>query len=158
MRIEKVEPSGRPVIWTSLKLGPDLTGHPSGSTFPILTMTQWKILFVFPQLGRYVWTRRIQFLLQNVHVVSFSDNDDVICCFVSRSKDYLLCNISIFLFNACTERLGGWLYKCGCEVNFSILMSTMRKNSFFRSLRACTPTPFFLHNHLQYARSAFLTI
>ena len=46
MRIGKVEPSGRPVIWTSLKLGPDLTGHPSGSTFPILTMTPWKILFV----------------------------------------------------------------------------------------------------------------
>ena len=47
MRIGKVEPSGRPVIWTSLKLGPDLTGHPSGSTFPILTMTPWKILFIF---------------------------------------------------------------------------------------------------------------
>ena len=46
MRIGKVEPSGRPVIWTSLKLGPDLTGNPSGSTFPILTMTPWKILFV----------------------------------------------------------------------------------------------------------------
>ena len=45
-RIGKVEPSGRPVIWTSLKLGPDLTGHPSGSTFPIFTMTPWKILFI----------------------------------------------------------------------------------------------------------------
>ena len=46
VRIRKVEPSGRPVIWTSLKLGPDLTGHPSCSTLPILTMTPWKILFV----------------------------------------------------------------------------------------------------------------
>ena len=47
VRIGKVELSGRPVIWTSLKLGPDQTGHPSGSTFPILTMTPWKILFIF---------------------------------------------------------------------------------------------------------------
>ena len=52
MRIGKVEPSGRPVIWSSLKLGPDLTGHPSGSTFPILTMTLWKILF-FYTVSRY---------------------------------------------------------------------------------------------------------
>ena len=43
--------------------------------------------FVFRQLGSYTCTRRIQFLLQNIHVVSFSDNDDVICCFVSMSKD-----------------------------------------------------------------------
>ena len=26
VRMGKVEPSGRPVIWTLLKLGPDLTG------------------------------------------------------------------------------------------------------------------------------------
>ena len=34
--IGKVGPSRRPVIWTSLQLGPDLTGRPLGSTFPIL--------------------------------------------------------------------------------------------------------------------------
>ena len=43
--------------------------------------------FVFSQLSRYVCTRRIQFPLQNIHVVSFSDNDDIIGCFVGRSKD-----------------------------------------------------------------------
>ena len=95
--------------------------------------------FVFCHLSRCVSTRRIQFPLQNIHEVSFSDNDDVICCFVSRSKD-LLCNLSIFFFSVFTERLGGCLYKCWCIVKFSILMSTTRKNSFFQSLRACTPT------------------
>ena len=166
-------------------------------------MTQKK--FVFRQLSRYICTRWIQFLLQNFHVVSFSDNDDVVCCFVGRGKEkrkrsdsalwqkplhrqknpksnvttqrtppktsitqrlrtdlgrsagvtiatqlvwlnrftgYLLCNFSIFFFSAFTERLGGCLYKCGCVVKFSILMSTIRKNSSFQSLiRACTPTP-----------------
>ena len=46
--------------------------------------------FVFCQLSRYVCTRKIQFLLQNIHIVSFSDDDDVICCFVSRSKDMFI--------------------------------------------------------------------
>ena len=73
-------------------------------------------------------------------LVSFSDNDDVICCFVF------------------TERLGGCLYKCGCVVKFSILMSRMRKNSFSKSLRACTPTPSFFLHRLQYVWSAFSTI
>ena len=40
----------------------------------------------FRQLSRYVCTRRIQFPLQYIHVVSFSDNDGVICCFFSRRK------------------------------------------------------------------------
>ena len=58
----------------------------------------------------------------------------------------------------CLVRVSIWrkrsLYKCGCVVNFSILMSTMRKRSFFQSLRACTPTPSFLHHRLQYVWSA----
>ena len=37
-------------------------------------------------------------------------------------------------------------------------MSTIRKNSFFRSLRACTPTPSFLHHRLQWVWSASSTI
>ena len=52
MRKGKVGISGRHVFVTSLKLGPDLTGHPSGSTFPILTMTPWKIIFM---LGKNAW-------------------------------------------------------------------------------------------------------
>ena len=32
--------------------------------------------------------------------------------------------------NDLTERLGGCLYKCGCLVKLSILMSMMRKNHF----------------------------
>ena len=44
--------------------------------------------FVFYQLSRYVCTRRVQFPLQNIHVVSFSDNDGGVGCFVSRSKDF----------------------------------------------------------------------
>ena len=56
------------------------------------------------------------------------------------AKTYLRCNFSIFFFNDLTERLGGCLYKCGCLVKLSILMSMTRKNSFFQSLRACTPT------------------
>ena len=52
-------------------------------------MTQKK--FVFRQLSRYICTRRIQFLLQNFHVVSFSDNDDVVCFALSAgAKTYLL--------------------------------------------------------------------
>ena len=43
--------------------------------------------FVFCQLSRYVCTRRIQFLLQDINVILLSNNDDVISCFVSRSKD-----------------------------------------------------------------------
>ena len=56
------------------------------------------------------------------------------------AKTYIRCNFSIFFFNDLTERLGGCLYKCGCLVKLSILMSMTRKNSFFQSLRACTPT------------------
>ena len=47
-----------------------------------------------------------------------------------RTKTYLLCNFSIFLFSAFTKRLVGCFYKCGCVVKFSILMSTMRKIHF----------------------------
>ena len=73
--------------------------------------------FVFLQLSRYVCTRRIQFRLQNIHVVSFLDNVDVVCCFVSKSKDVftVLSLHSISLFSAFTERLTGRLYKCGCD-------------------------------------------
>ena len=42
---------------------------------------------VFRQLGRNMCTRRIQFPFQNLHVVSFSNNDHVIRCFIGRSKD-----------------------------------------------------------------------
>ena len=48
-------------------------------------MTQKKV--VFRQLSRYIFTRRMQFLLQNFHVVSFSDNGDVVCCFAGRGKE-----------------------------------------------------------------------
>ena len=50
-----------------------------------IDMTQKKL--VFRQLSRYICARRIQFLLQNIHEGSFSDNDDVICCYVGRGKD-----------------------------------------------------------------------
>ena len=56
------------------------------------------------------------------------------------ANTYLRCNFCIFFFNDLTERLGGCLYKCGCLVKLSILMSMMRENSFFQSLRACTPS------------------
>ena len=56
------------------------------------------------------------------------------------AKTYLLWSFSIFLFHDFTERLVGCLYKCGCLVKFSIRMSIIRRNSFFQSLRACTPT------------------
>ena len=43
---------------------------------------------VFCQLSRYVCTRRIQspFKTSMYIVVSFSDNDDVICCFYTEQK------------------------------------------------------------------------
>ena len=74
------------------------------------------------------------------------------------AKTYIRCNFSIFFFNDLTERLGGWLYKCGCFVKLSILMSMTRKNSFFQSLRACTPTLSFLDQRLQYVWIASSTI
>ena len=61
--------------------------------------------FVFCQLSRYVCTRRIQFLLQDINVILLSNNDDVICCFVSRSKDIFTVQSLHFLFSAFTERL-----------------------------------------------------
>ena len=86
-------------------------------------MTQKK--FVFRQLSRYICTRRIQFLLQNFHVVSFFQIMMTLFAALSAGANtYLLCNFSIFLFRVFTERLGGCLYKCGCVVKFSILMST----------------------------------
>ena len=54
------------------------------------------------------------------------------------AKTYLRCNFSIFFFSDLTERLDGCLYKCGCSVKLSILMSMIRKNSCFQSLRECT--------------------
>ena len=82
--------------------------------------------------SRYVCTRRVQFTFRNIQLqeVSFSNNGDVICCFIDRSKEYLLCNFSIFLFNDFTERLVGSLYKCWCLVKLSILILMMCKKSF----------------------------
>ena len=57
-------------------------------------MTQKK--FVFRQLSRYICTRRIQLLLLNIHVVSFSDNDDVIC---QQGKRHIYCVIFPFSFS-----------------------------------------------------------
>ena len=57
-------------------------------------MTQKK--FVFRQLSRYICTRRIQFLIQNIDVVSFSDNVDVFANLSAGVKTYLQCNFSIF--------------------------------------------------------------
>ena len=74
------------------------------------------------------------------------------------TKTYLRWYLSIYLFSTFTEQLGGCLFKCWCIVKFSNLMSTIRKNSFFQSLRACTPTPSFLHHRLQYVWSASSTI
>ena len=74
------------------------------------------------------------------------------------TKTYLRCDFSIFFINDLTERLDGCLYKYGCFVTLSILMSMIRKNSLFQSLRACTPTPSFLDQRLQYVWSASSTI
>ena len=56
----------------------------------------------FCQLSRYmyIYTRRIQFTLQGLHVVglSFSDNDDVTCCFIGRSKDIFTVQFINFSF------------------------------------------------------------
>ena len=74
------------------------------------------------------------------------------------AKTHVRCNFSIFFFNDFTERLDGCLNKCGCFVKLSILMSIIRKNSFFQPLRACTPTPSFFDQRLQYDWSASSTI
>ena len=56
VRIGKVVPSGRLVIWTSLKLSPDLMGLPSGSTFRILTNDPVKDpLHVLPGKLSLIW-------------------------------------------------------------------------------------------------------
>ena len=56
MIIGKVEPSGKPVVWTSLKLCPDLTGLLSSSTFPILTMPSVKCSFYLHLIDRDINT------------------------------------------------------------------------------------------------------
>ena len=54
--------------------------------------------FVFSQISWYICTRRIQFTLQNLHVVFFSNNDDVICCFIGRGKDVFTVKFLHFSF------------------------------------------------------------
>ena len=66
--------------------------------------------FVFLPLSRYVCTRRIQFPLQNIHAVSFSHNDDIICCFFSRER-HIYCVISLFLCSV-PERLNDYVTVC----------------------------------------------
>ena len=119
--------------------------------------------FVFRQLIRYIYvcTRRIQFPLQNIQVVSFSDNDDIICCIVSRGR-HIYCVISLFSCSV-PERLGDCLYKCGCVLKVSILTSTMRKNAFFQLLRACTqkqnhPSCSMPHALIKTTYNAYLSI
>ena len=46
--------------------------------------------FVFRQFSRYICTRRIQFTLQNLHVVFFSNNYDVFAALSAGAKTYLL--------------------------------------------------------------------
>ena len=62
--------------------------------------------FVFRHISRYICTRRIQFILQNLRVVSFSNNDDVICCFFGRGKDIftvilILDSVKCLLYTCC---------------------------------------------------------
>ena len=106
--------------------------------------------FVFRQISRYICTRRIQFT-KNIHVVFFFQIMKTLFAALSAGQRRIYCEVSpFFLFNDFTERLVGCLYKCGCLVNVSIRMSIIRKNSFFQSLRAWTPTFSFLHHRLQY--------
>ena len=42
---------------------------------------------VFCQLSRYICSRSIQCIFQNIHTGNFSNGDGVICYFVSRNKD-----------------------------------------------------------------------
>ena len=114
--------------------------------------------FVFRQFSRYICARRIQFTLQNLHVVSLQIMMTLFAALSAGAKTYLLWSFSIFLFKDFAERLVGCLYKCGCLVKFSMQMSIIRKNSFFQLLRACTPTFSFLHHRLQYDWSASSTI
>ena len=110
--------------------------------------------------SRYVCTRRVQFTFRNIQLqeVSFSNNDDFICGFIDRNKEYLLCNFSIFLFNDFTERLVGSLYKCGCLVKFSILILMMCKNSLLPVVKGMHSDAFRFHHRLQYVWSASATI
>ena len=79
--------------------------------------------FVFCQLSRYLCTRRIQFPLQNIHVVSFFQIMMTLFAALSAgAKTYLLRNLSVFLFSAFTIQLGDCLYQFGCIVKFSILI------------------------------------
>ena len=55
--------------------------------------------FVFRQISRYICTRRIQFTLQNLHIVFISNNDDVICCFIGRGKDVVTVKFFPFFFS-----------------------------------------------------------
>ena len=48
--------------------------------------------FVFRQLSRYICTRRIQFTLQNLHVVSFSNNGQLPRAASSESEIYKMKN------------------------------------------------------------------
>ena len=114
--------------------------------------------FVFRQISRNICTRRIQFTLQNLHVVFFQIMMTLFAALSAGAKTYLLWSFSIFLLNDFTERLVGCWYKCGCLVKFSIWMSNIRKNAFFKSLRACTPTFSFVHQRLEYDWSASSTI
>ena len=49
-------------------------------------------------------------------------------CTAKNISLYLICDFSIFPFSAFNERLGLCLYKYGCVVKLSILMSTISKH------------------------------
>ena len=74
--------------------------------------------FVFRQISRYICTRRIQFTLQNLHIVFFSNNDDVICCFIGRGKDVF----TVKFFQVGPQLLSNrtFLWRCLC-CHFALL-------------------------------------
>ena len=68
-----------------------------------------KTKFVYRQLSRYTYTRWIPFTLQNLNVESFSNNEDVIGCFIRRSEDIFTVQFSIFLFQR-LHSTTSWLF------------------------------------------------
>ena len=63
--------------------------------------------FVVRQLNRYIHTRRIQFVLQDIHVIFFFSNYNDI-----QKERHIYCVMSPFsFFDDFTEQLAGCLYK-----------------------------------------------
>ena len=121
-----------------------------------LSICRWRSLS-FRQINRYICTRRIQFILQNLHYDFSSNNDDVIYCFIGRR---IYCEVSqFFIFMTSLHWTTCWLFIqmwMLSKVFYSYVNFTQKL--IFPVIKGMYSNVSFLHHPLQYDWSASSTI